>query len=44
MFAYSAFYFYTKLEITKFVSTLLYFGWMGLISFGFFIVTGNFKL
>jgi len=41
MFAYSIFYFYTKLEITKFVSTLLFFGYMWIISFTFFILTGT---
>ena len=41
MFAYSIFYFYTKLEITKFVSTLLYFGYMWILSFSFFVLTGT---
>jgi len=41
MFLYSIFYFYTKLEITKFVSVLLYFGYMWIICFAFFILTGT---
>ena len=32
LFAYSAFYFFTKLEMTKFVSAMIYFGYMGIIS------------
>ena len=34
-------YFFTKLEITNFTSSILYFGYMWLISFGFFLLTGN---
>merc|ERR1712054_494380 len=41
MFAYSIFYFYTKLEITKFVSTLLYFGYMSIAALVFFVSTGT---
>ena len=41
MFLYSIFYFYSKLEITKFVSVLLYFGYMWIICFAFFILTGT---
>jgi len=41
LFAYSALYFSTRLEMTKFVSGLLYFGYMFLISYAFFIVTGT---
>ncbi|GBF92602.1 hypothetical protein Rsub_05216 [Raphidocelis subcapitata] len=40
LFAYSAFYFYTKLDITKFVPMLLYFGYMTMVSYGFFCLTG----
>merc|ERR1719486_536549 len=40
MFAYSAFYFFTKLEITKFVSALLYFGYMTIAAIVFFLLTG----
>jgi transmembrane 9 superfamily protein 2/4 len=36
LFGYSAFYFYTKLDITKFVPMVLYFVYMGVISYGFF--------
>merc|ERR1719343_828422 len=39
MFAYSAFYFFTKLEITKFVSALLYFGYMFIAALAFFLLT-----
>ena len=41
MFAYSVFYFYTKLEITKFVSALLYFGYMSIAALVFFVSTGT---
>ena len=37
---YSAFYFFTKLEMTKFVSGMIYFGYMGIISVSFFLFTG----
>ena len=40
MFGYSAFYFFTKLEITKFVSALLYFGYMFVAAIVFFLLTG----
>lgn len=39
--AYSVFYFITKLEITEFIPTLLYFGYTGLIVFTFWILTGT---
>ena len=41
MFAYSVFYFFTKLEITKFVSALLYFGCMSIAALVFFVSTGT---
>jgi len=41
MFAYSVFYFFTKLEITKFVSGLLYFGYMSIAALVFFVSTGT---
>ena len=41
MFGYSAFYFFTKLEITKFVSALLYFGYMSIAALVFFVSTGT---
>lgn len=41
MFAYSVFYFFTKLEISKATSTLLYFGYMGISALVFFLLTGT---
>ncbi|XP_002989231.2 transmembrane 9 superfamily member 7 [Selaginella moellendorffii] len=41
LFLYATFYFFTKLEITKLVSGLLYFGYMTIISIGFFVLTGT---
>eukprot|EP00892_Ulva_mutabilis_P011238 jgi/Ulvmu1/8487/UM044_0021.1 len=41
LFLYSAFYFYTKLDITKTVPMLMYFGYMLMISYGFFCITGT---
>ena len=41
MLAYSAFYFYTKLEMRGTVSTIMYFGYMTILSIGFFILTGT---
>jgi len=41
LFLYSILYFYTKLDIVPFVSSLLYFGYMILVSLGFFLVTGT---
>ena len=41
LFAYSAFYFYSKLDITKLVPMLLYFGYMAVTSYGFFCLTGT---
>ncbi|KAE8656251.1 Transmembrane 9 superfamily member 7 [Hibiscus syriacus] len=38
---YSAFYFFTKLEITKLVSGILYFGYMVIVSYAFFFLTGT---
>ncbi|KAH7288215.1 hypothetical protein KP509_31G017400 [Ceratopteris richardii] len=38
---YAAFYFFTKLDITKLVSGLLYFGYMAIISYCFFVLTGT---
>ncbi|KAJ0909614.1 putative nonaspanin (TM9SF) [Helianthus annuus] len=40
LFLYSAFYFFTKLEITKLVSGILYFGYMSIASYAFFCVDG----
>ncbi|OAY82319.1 Transmembrane 9 superfamily member 7 [Ananas comosus] len=41
LFAYSIFYFFTKLEITKVVSGILYFGYMLIGSYAFFVLTGT---
>ncbi|CAA6671669.1 unnamed protein product [Spirodela intermedia] len=41
LFLYSAFYFFTKLEITKVVSGILYFGYMLIVSYAFFVLTGT---
>jgi len=41
LFGYGILYFVTKLEITQFVSILLYFGYMSMMAFTFFLVTGT---
>ncbi|KAL8160857.1 hypothetical protein V2J09_012346 [Rumex salicifolius] len=41
LFLYSIFYFFTKLEISKFVSGVLYFGYMLIGSYAFFVLTGT---
>lgn len=41
LFLYSFLYFFTKLNITAFVSGLLYFGYMTMISVTFFFLTGT---
>lgn len=41
LFGYSVMYFFTRLEITNFVSGLLFFGYMGIVSFAFCILTGT---
>ncbi|KAE8731664.1 Transmembrane 9 superfamily member 9 [Hibiscus syriacus] len=41
LFLYAIFYFFTKLEITKLVSRLLYFGYMLIASYAFFVLTGT---
>jgi len=41
LFLYSVMYYYTKMRIDHFVSSALYFGYMSLISLGFFILTGT---
>ncbi|KAK4265384.1 hypothetical protein QN277_026443 [Acacia crassicarpa] len=41
LFLYAAFYFFTKLEITKPVSGILYFGYMLILSYAFFVLTGT---
>ncbi|KAJ0965840.1 hypothetical protein J5N97_026978 [Dioscorea zingiberensis] len=41
LFLYATFYFFTKLEITKLVSGLLYFGYMLIAAYSFFVLTGT---
>ncbi|GMH04080.1 hypothetical protein Nepgr_005919 [Nepenthes gracilis] len=41
LFLYSIFYFFTKLEITKVVSGILYFGYMLIGTYAFFVLTGT---
>jgi len=41
MFLYSIFYFFTKLEINKPVSALLYFGYTTIMALAFFVMTGT---
>eukprot|EP00252_Welwitschia_mirabilis_P005187 TRINITY_DN1567_c0_g1_i1.p1 TRINITY_DN1567_c0_g1~~TRINITY_DN1567_c0_g1_i1.p1 ORF type:complete len:644 (+),score=75.82 TRINITY_DN1567_c0_g1_i1:60-1991(+) len=41
LFLYATFYFFTKLEITKLVPGILYFGYMTIISYAFFVLTGT---
>lgn len=41
LFLYSFVYFFTQLEIIKFVSGLLFFGYMFLVSFAFFVLCGS---
>jgi len=41
LFLYSFVYFFTQLEIIKFVSGLLFFGYMFLVSFTFFVLCGS---
>jgi len=41
LFLYSAFYYFTKLDITKTTSGTLYFGYMFMVSYCFFVLTGT---
>ncbi|XP_071726860.1 transmembrane 9 superfamily member 9-like [Rutidosis leptorrhynchoides] len=41
LFMYATFYFFTKLNITKLVSGILYFGYMLIASYAFFVLTGT---
>ncbi|WOH01136.1 hypothetical protein DCAR_0520517 [Daucus carota subsp. sativus] len=41
LFLYAAFYFFSKLNITKPVSGILYFGYMLIASYSFFVLTGT---
>jgi transmembrane 9 superfamily protein 2/4 len=38
---YAMFYFFTKLEVTDTVSTIIYVGYTTLMSLGFFFLTGT---
>ena len=38
---YSVIYYMTKLEIEDFIPTLLYFGYTGIMVFGFWLLTGS---
>lgn len=40
LFLYATFYFFTKLEMTKLISRILYFGYMPIMSYSFFVMTG----
>ena len=42
VFAYSVFYFYTKLDIDEFVPTLLYFTYTTMMVVTFWLLTGKF--
>jgi transmembrane 9 superfamily protein 2/4 len=41
VYLYAIVYFFTKLDMTKFTSALIYFGYMGLASVTFFLLTGT---
>ncbi|KAK9802909.1 hypothetical protein WJX73_005351 [Symbiochloris irregularis] len=41
LFLYSLFYFYTKLDINKWVPMVMYFGYMAIVSISFFCLTGT---
>jgi len=41
VFLYSVFYFFTKLQITKFVSAMLFFGYTIIMAMNFFLLTGT---
>ncbi|XP_074561775.1 transmembrane 9 superfamily member 8-like [Curcuma longa] len=41
LFLYATFYFFTKLDITKLVSGIMYFGYMLIASYAFFVLTGT---
>lgn len=41
LFAYSIMYFYTQLELTSPVATIIYFGYMAIAALVFFLVTGT---
>ncbi len=41
VFAYAVFYFFTQLEITEFIPTLLYFGYTTIMVVTFWLLTGT---
>ncbi len=41
VFTYSAYYFFANLEISRVIPSIMYFSYMGLLSFGFFVVCGT---
>jgi transmembrane 9 superfamily protein 2/4 len=41
LYLYSILYFFTKLQMVKFVSGLLFFGYMFLVCVAFFVLTGT---
>jgi transmembrane 9 superfamily protein 2/4 len=41
LFLYATFYFFTKMQITKTVPSVLYFGYMLIASYAFFVLTGT---
>merc|ERR1719395_345221 len=41
VFLYACLYFNTRLQIVKFISMMLYFGYMFLMSFSFFLLSGT---
>lgn len=41
LFLYAAFYFFTRLQITNAVSGMLFFGYMFIVSYAFFVLTGT---
>jgi transmembrane 9 superfamily protein 2/4 len=41
VFLYSVFYFFSRLQITKFVSAMLYMGYTAIMALEFFLLTGT---
>merc|ERR1711981_779500 len=41
LYLYAILYFVTKLDMTKVTSGVLYFGYMGMVSYSFFLLTGT---
>ena len=40
LFAYGAYYYATKLEVTNYVSGMMFFGYMFIVSYSFALITG----